>query len=362
MKKLLAFLLSILLPVPFLVHADSVPEIISVSVCAGVVSFSTDTDITAYCFHSVPSKPSLSSHDWMSASGRNISVFKKDASFYLFVRSGDSVSSPVTVNVTSPFSYAVDAEGLSYLKEPASSVMDIDEVNSILFNRIADAGIYTREGVLTAALTLLTEFGSRGLTVPYQGSGSYQQQDDWGVNPEWGSKLKHPTSDANGTYKYCGMQCVASIVWAYKQAGLNLSNEGTGYRLGNIGARNKTGDNKIDYRDARGGDIVANDAHYLMIVDRLDTNGDGEDDAYLTYEMQAPDLVLLVHSFRSVRYLDFYNMDAVFENESRVLSRQRFFGDTVFIPESYFPEALQNAISSAAERRAWGTLVSALGF
>ena len=364
MKKITAWLLMVcLLTAALPAAAESAPKITELTVHNGVVRFTTDRDITGYCFSKIDKIPALDSYDWMDCSGTQQSVFKKDDTYYLFVRAGESVGTSVQVEVTSPYYYGIDAEGLTPIEKlGASDIMDIEAENKRLYENVTEAGMYTREGVLTAALSLLTIFAEKGYAVRYQGCGSYQQQDDWGINPDWGTKLVHPTQDGNGKYYYTGMQCVASVVWAYKQAGINISNAGTGYKIGLVASRKKSGDNRIDYRKARGGDVIANDAHYLMIVDRLDTDNDGVDDAFLTYEMKAPSLVLLVHTFKSIRYREIYNMDAVYENESRVVKRQRIFGETVYIPESYYPEALLTAMESADTRRTAHKLLYGFGF
>ena len=191
---------------------------------------------------------------------------------------------------------------------------------------------------------------------------SYQAARDWGVNPEWGAKLDHPTSDPNGTYYYTGMQCVASIVWAYKQAGVNLVSE-VNSKIGTLGERTKSKDNKIDYDRAESGDIVkTSTGHYLMIIDRLDQNRDGADDAYLTYEMWAPHLTMLVQTFRALRGREFFSMDAVFDNTGRNAKKAEYWKDTFRIPMEELPLYLQEAQETEALGRSFEELLHALGF
>lgn len=347
--------------VPFS-SAETAPVITDVYVHNGVVRVTTDIPVTAYCFRRIEKMPALNSYDWVSCEGNGFSVFKMDATYYLYVRAGDIIGLPVKVEVTSPFMYMIDAEGLTPIEKiSAEEVMDIYESNLRLYRYITEAGLYTREGVLTAALGVLAIFGEKGYAVRYQGQGAYQLEDNWGINPEWGKKLTHPTQDGNGRYYYTGMQCVGSIVWAYKQAGLNISNSRTGYKLGLMAARQKSNDNKIDCRLAKGGDVIANDAHYLMIVDRIDTDLDGEDDSYLTYEMKAPSLVLLIHPFRTIRYRDIYDMGAIFTDTGRLKDGLRFYGETTHIPDSFFPEVLLKALEDVQERNAVNRLLYGFG-
>ena len=87
-----------------------------------------------------------------------------------------------------------------------------------------------------------------------------------------------------------------------------------------------------------------------MVVDRLDTDGDGADDSYLTYEMNAPHLAFLVLTFRQVRYRTFYDMEAVFEDAGRLRDEARFWPGSYFIPQA-----------AGGQRRALSRLLCALG-
>ena len=331
------------------------------------VEIAGDTPAEAYCFTSVEKQPADDSVDWTAAPQEQaFTVYKSDGTFYLWVRGADgTVAGPYAITVDSGYHYIIKAEGLKalstgldgYLAERDSSV---DALNSAIYQDVAAAGVYTRAGVVTAGVSLISHLSEYGASVVYQGHGSYQKEDNWGVNPDWGSKLKNPTSDGNGTYYYTGMQCVAAIVWAYKHGGVNLSN-GVGSAIGTLGESAKKGDNKIKYNEARSGDIVKQNGHYLMVVDRLDTDGDGEDDSYLTYEMNAPHLTFLQLTFRQVRYREFFSMDAVFENEGRNRKKANYWEDTFFIPEEAMPEEMRTAVVAGRTSRAVDRLLRVLG-
>ena len=322
----------------------------------------------AYAFTVVDTQPAADSPDWADAGGaRRFSAFKSDGDYFLWVRGADgSVSEPYPVAVRSGYRYVLRAEGLEALTEPLDGFLEekgssVDALNAAIAEDVADAGLYTRCGVVTAAVSLVSRLAEYGVSAPYQGRGAYQDEEDWGVNPDWGARLKTPTTDGNGTYYYTGMQCVASIVWAYKQAGVNLSNGAAGSAIGTCGEREKRGDNEIAFDEGQSGDIVQNGGHYLMIVDRLDTDGDGADDSYLTYEMNAPHLAFLVLTFRQVRYRTFFSMDAVFENAGRLRDRAHFWEDTFHIPDTAFPAYLTEAAAGSGARRALDRLLAALG-
>lgn len=315
----------------------------------------------------IEAAPAADSPDWMPVDAEIFSVFKTDGAYRVWVRDADGlVAEPYAVTVNSGFNYVIQAEGLTSLEEPLSDFLaangsSVEELNAAISADVAAAGLNTRCGVVTAAVSIVSHMAEYGASVTYQAYGTYQDENDWGVNGEWGSRLKKPLVDSNGTYYYSGMHCVASIVWAYKQAGVNLSNTGAGTAIAMCGERERKEDNKIAYNMARGGDIGQFGHHLFMVVDRLDTDGDGVDDAYMTYEMQAPSLVFLVFTFQQLHRRTFFSMDAVFENEGRLQSRARFWENTFFISEDALPAYLTDAVADSAEQRPLERLLRGLG-
>jgi hypothetical protein len=185
--------------------------------------------------------------------------------------------------------------------------------------------------------------------------------DDWGVNPKWGARLNQPTSDGNGTYYYMGMQCVASIVWAYKQAGMNLVSL-HGSEIGKLGEHAHSNDNKIEYDRAKTGDIVRTGGHYLMVIDRLDQNNDGAEDAYLTYEMWAPHLTMLVLTFRQVRGRTFYSMDSFFDGTGHNTKKASYWENTFRIPKEALPDYLVEAVEYEDTVKGFREFLGKFGF
>ena len=99
-----------------------------------------------------------------------------------------------------------------------------------------------------------------------------------------------------------------------------------------------------------------------MVIDRLDQNGDGVDDAYLTYEMWAPHLTMLILTFRSVRGREFFSMDAFFDNTGRNTKKAQYWKDTFRIPFDDLPAYLQEAQQTEITGRNFETLLNELGF
>lgn len=331
---------------------------VSVFVRGAVVDVTLKNERLAaeYCFTNRGLTPPENSRDWFNVldSGEpsaHFRVYKYDGSFTLWIRDTEgTVLEPIDVDVVSGFHYPVQAKNLEPVRHSVKLVLQennssIESLNEMISADIAAAGIYTREGVVTSGVSLISHMSEYGYSIVYQGKGSYQGMNDWGVNPKWGSKLDEPTSDPNGTYYYCGMQCVASIVWAYKQAGMNLFTT-LRSEIGRNGERVKNNDNKIQYDRAKYGDIVRSGGHYLMIIDRLDQNNDGVADAYITYEMWAPHLTMLVLTFRQVRGRTFYSMDAFFDGTGKNKSKAVYWEDTFEIPMKELPEYLQRAVEN----------------
>ena len=331
------------------------------------VELQEGTTATEYCFTCLDTPPGEKSRDWLPVTGDPFRTFKIDGDYFIFLRDEEGrVSEPYPVTVDSGFLYPIKAEGLSALRTPLTEMTEAAGTSVMALNEavaadIARAGIYTREGAVTSAVSAVSHMAELGYTIPYQGQGKYQDKDQWGFNPEWGAKLKFPTKDGNGTYYYSGMQCVGSIVWALKQAGLDISNASTGWQIGLLGEVKRSRDNRIKYYQLRSGDFIEIRQHYEMVVDRVDTDRDGQTDAFLLYEMEAPHLSLLLLKFRVIEGRIHYNMDAVYANQGRLNPKNRIWQGTSHIPAEDFPSWLTKALEHAEEDRALDRLTRSLG-
>ncbi len=357
-------------PVSFTAENDDM----IVSVREAVVEAKTKDGrtIQQYCFTKEGLKPSAQSKDWFDATDNGeptdtLRVFKYDGKYTLWTKDpeGNEYAS-INVTVNSGFRYPIRAEGVDYVRQPVKSLLkekgtSVDEMNRTISRDVAAAGLYTRAGVVTAGVSLVSNMAKYGYSIVYQGHGAYQAARNWGLNPYWGAKLDNPTTDPNGTYYYTGMQCVASIVWAYKQSGMNLSSE-VNSEIGTLGERTKARDNRIEFDRAESGDIVKSGGHYLMIVDRLDQNGDGSDDAYLTYEMWAPHLTFLILSFKQIHGREFFSMDAFFDGTGRNKKKAFYWKNTFRIPYEELPLYLQEAVEAEELEQNYTRLLKELGF
>jgi len=349
-----ALIVLFLLLSPSLALADGgdldAPKIRSVSVQNGVVTLKASGDAVACCFTQGTQPPEPDSPDWIALSDGSIRIFKVDGTYQVFVKDADGqVGTPRTVTVVSGYNFLLDAEGLTVLDEPIEDYLSargssVDQIDRYVAAHTALAGLQTRSGVVTAAVSFATALADLDMALPYQLYGTYQAEDDWGVNPAWGTSLSKPIEDDYGTYRVHGMHCVAIVVWTFKQAGINLVNNITGSIVGKNGSLNWEGDNAVAFNAGRGGDIVtAKSGHAMLILDRLDTDLDGAEDSYLVLEMINPSMTLHIHSFQSLRNYTVYDMSAVFSNTGRMKRATRFWSDTYFIPQSAWPDYLLEA-------------------
>ena len=99
-----------------------------------------------------------------------------------------------------------------YLLEAGTN---IDNMNQAIFSQVRKAGVSTREGVVTAAVTLINNFYSQtGYLLPYElkPSGKYKA---YGMDPIWG------TNTGNSKYPLNGLDCSGYISWAVHNGGFN---------------------------------------------------------------------------------------------------------------------------------------------
>ena len=325
-------------------HATTNKMIEWVSIRRGVVTIRLQdgSDATEYCFQYSGTFPKNDSFDWQPINSNEFQVFKFDGEYDLYVRnSSGKISTARTVKVDSGYHYTIDGvdqEGVrmrflrmslgAFLEQKGSS---IERFNQTMLDAVWDAGVYTREGVAAAALCGVSMLADYGASVPYYAGGMYQGEDDWGFSPDWGYRHDEPSfnsSAPNKLYYNHGLQCVGACVWAYKQAGLNLYNANIGWRIGRCGEVRYDYDNQIDYRKMKTADLMCVGEHYRMVLDRLDTDGDGECDAYLTFEMHAPDMTCRIIPMQNIRYVERFDMSAVFQDTGKWRKFAMFYPGT----------------------------------
>lgn len=101
----------------------------------------------------------------------------------------------------------------------------IDELNNAIYSSVEDNGIGTREGVVTAAVSLVNIlYDNYHVRIPYYWGGQFQAN---GASPEFGSSTKPATSGSGTTYYYDGLDCSGFVSWAIRNGGYNFSRHTT---------------------------------------------------------------------------------------------------------------------------------------
>ncbi len=360
-RKILSLLLALLCLLPTFETAaegEARPEIRKLRTEGAIVHFETDVPVAAYCFTTLDILPDPEHPDWRPCSGTAFAVFKMDGTYFLRVRTeGGTVSDSVRVTVSSGFRYTIEAEGLDHLMEPIDTFLadhgdSIDAFNQSLAESAIEAGLYSRAAVGNVCMTFLTRLSDYGMTLSYQPSGNFTAQNDWGISPAWGTKMKKTETDSAGKYTRYSMNCGTIIIWAFKQAGLNLNSTGKRFCIGNTGLVSRMDDNKAKLDQGETGDIIATKtSHTMLILDRIDTDGDGLSDSYLVFEMESPYLKLKIRSLHSVRMCTLYRMGAFFDDSGAYRRFARYWEGSFYIPKSAFPDCYQSASAHLSGRR-----------
>ena len=154
-------------------------------------------------------------------------------------------------------------EALSdFLRSKNSSVEKFDEV---LMKKIGNAGYKTRNGVTTAAYTLISELGKYNKKIPYYWGGGHGNPPDFLSNGNYGSDSACPDKYANDqVYKYCGLDCSGFVTWALYNGGYNVAQRGAGSFQYLNGAKRVTLSSTTAV--LRPGDILESDSHVALVI------------------------------------------------------------------------------------------------
>ena len=344
--RCIAILLALLILTPALpagAETDGT-AVVSVRTSGAIVRVTADREITAYCITAQPVEPPSDHPDWRPVSGTSFTAFKTDGSYYVRVRDAEGgVSKPAAFTVRSSYRYVLEAEGQDHLTEPIGEFLtshgdSIASLNRRIAASALAGGLYTRAGVAAAAMRFMTDLSGHGMTLSYQPSGNFTKEDDWGVSPEWGVRMKKTEKDKAGTYRVYGMNCGTIIVWAYKQAGLNLGTAAGRRKIFDSGMHSRRDDNLRPLDAGDTGDIIATKTgHTMMILDRADADGDGLSDSYLVLEMESPYLKLKLRSLYSIRMCKLYDMSAVFDDSGVLKDYTQSYTGSFRIPLTSMP-------------------------
>ena len=334
------------------------PKIESVIVDKAIIRVETNIDQGQYCFQYPNTIPKEKSHDWIDFNTNKFQVYKYDGEYDLYIRDKNkNISNPYKVKVNSGYIYTFDGNEMNIVKEKLSDYLkkkntSIDELNNYIAKEVINAGLYSREAVALAGISIISFLAEYKIAIPYMASGGYGGTKSWGANPNWGKKLLKPVNNGTGIDEYTGMACVGACRWVFQQAGLNINqNYGISntWDIGRFGEVKKYRDNLLDYRNAKTGDVAKINSHYRIIIDRIDTNHDGECESYLSIEMHKPKpygyLTCRILPMNTMTSRDdsraILSMEAIYNNTSRFKKDFVDWKETV-IPFDDLPDYIKN--------------------
>lgn len=126
---------------------------------------------------------------------------------------------------TNDIEFLTDTSLNEFLNEQGISV---DEYNQYIKSSIEDAGVGTREGVVTAAVTLIGSLAEQGIRLNYQWGGKYNNigvDGNWGnqlssgilnyyCGPESYGKIYSDSSKCFNNYKWSSFDCSGFTTWS----------------------------------------------------------------------------------------------------------------------------------------------------
>ena len=163
--------------------------------------------------------------------------------------------------------YQLNSEGDQILNQPLDQFLQshgssIDEFNNLISSNVQNAGLSTRAGVVSAAVTLIAELGNNyNVKIPYFWGGGHGRVST-GASGNWGSSSCY--TRANGTvYNLCGLDCSGFVTWALYNGGFTISPRTAGTFKNLPGARRVTLENRAILSP---GDILESEDHIVLVV------------------------------------------------------------------------------------------------
>lgn len=164
--------------------------------------------------------------------------------------------------------YVLSSDGHEILHQPldeflSSKGTSLEAFNNLIASNVEKNGYGTREGVVTAAVTLIAELGNNyNVKVPYFWGGGHADGVVDGALGYWGSTQCH--TYANGqSYNYCGLDCSGFVPWAIKNGGFNITPLVTG------GFQSLPGAERVSLTNSavlQPGDLLESSGHVILIV------------------------------------------------------------------------------------------------
>lgn len=213
-------------------------------------------------------------------------------------------------------SQMINASLENYLSNNGSSV---EQLNSFIYESVSKNGKGTREGVVTAAVSLINYlYDNFNVRLPYYWGGSYQ---NYGVSPNFGSWVGPSCSETTCYFK-SGFDCSGFVSWAIKNGGYNFNRNST------YGFDDKFSSDSCDItsKDCIGqpGDLInSRECHVQMIV-----AVDQESGQYIIAESTGGNMGLIMRK---------WNMHSgnCSSSTTKILHMDRFYNDHSNVDPNY---------------------------
>ncbi len=296
---------------PEIEEEEGAPSIVSVDHKSAFVTVKArkgDSDIAGYYFATNSNVPSINDDRWVLINNTTLEIAKIPGQYLVYVKDSQGrLSSPSSLTITyddlyndGPRSRNQNAYTLytkldSYLFGETDSIENMD---SFIFNSVKSAGLFTKEGVVTAGIAgpnyLLYK---HGINIPYISNHqcfSQRYNVYFGSNPNWGKPItmgnlsSSAQAEANkvGLKTFCkgdhgGLDCASFVGWSIHNGGFKAENTAGSYVGTNKASQIKVcasydGKKCIKlkskdvafemYAKAQMGDQISNNAHVMLII------------------------------------------------------------------------------------------------
>ena len=321
--------------------------------------------MAGYYFGVIPDKPKPKNHDWMAYTDTYLRTTKFPGDYYLWLRDTEgNMYGPTYVEMPKIYNTNLRMDNTKFPEEPISTYLpkycnySVEELNALIAENVAKAGIYTREAVVVGITVQFSKLQEFGIRIPFFMYGRWPvQEKGWYLNPDWGTtydpKTQYDIIRGNKWAEHeAGTHCNGFVHYAFRLAGLNVRNTGVMGETGDIGGIGGLHKNRVGTYEGRPGDVLQGrtkpNHHEMVIIDRYDEDMDGESDGYLVAESNDDEGGQVYCKKNFERYAKFcrvFNMDGVYYNTA-TQQRMLKFWNNYHIPMSAWPEYLQQAVQT----------------
>lgn len=368
-RRLLSALFALLLLCPCLPRAAraDVPglSVTSVTFELGVILNieirESRRSMAGYYFGVIPDQPAPDNYDWYAHTDPVLRVTKFPGTYYLWLRDTEgAMYGPTKVEMPETYLCYFNEENTAFPPCALSEYLptlgySVEELNALVAENVARAGVYTREAAVVGVTTYLSKLQELGIRIPFFFYGYWPVREyGWYANPDWGTVYDSRTEyDVIRGWRDAeherGTHCNGFVHYVFRLAALNVRNFGDMGETGNIGGIARPGDNQRSAYQGRAGDVLQScTKHEMFIIDKYDDDRDGWSDGYIVVESNDTEggQVYCKKPFDTYsRACRVFDMDGVYLNTSTLGSRLRFW-QNFHIPQEDWPAYLADAVET----------------